>query len=54
MDKGAELGRFEMGSTVMLLFEKDMAELLEVEEKQKVRVGQPIAVYKSARSQENE
>lgn len=54
MDKGAELGRFEMGSTVMLLFEKDMAELLEVEEKQKVRVGQPIAVYRSARSQENE
>ena len=34
--KGAELGRFEMGSTVMLLFEKDTVELLEFEEKQKM------------------
>lgn len=44
--KGAELGRFEMGSTVMLLFEKDRVELLEFEEKQKMLLGQPIALFK--------
>lgn len=43
--KGAELGRFEMGSTVMLLFEKDTAELLEFEEKQKLLFGQPIGLF---------
>lgn len=43
--KGAELGRFEMGSTVMLLFEKDTVELLEFEEKQKLLFGQPIALF---------
>ena len=46
INKGDELGRFEMGSTVMLLFEKDIAELLELEEKQKVILGQPIGVFK--------
>lgn len=50
MAKGQELGRFEMGSTVMLLFEKDMVELLELEEKQKVKVGQPIALYKALKN----
>ncbi|HNL54333.1 MAG TPA: archaetidylserine decarboxylase, partial [Turneriella sp.] len=43
--KGAELGRFEMGSTVMLLFERDTAELLEFEEKQKLLFGQPIGLF---------
>lgn len=43
--KGAELGRFEMGSTVMLLFEKDTVELLEFAEKQKMILGQPIALF---------
>ncbi|MCS6971665.1 MAG: archaetidylserine decarboxylase, partial [Leptospiraceae bacterium] len=43
--KGAELGRFEMGSTVMLLFEKDTVELLDFEERQRVLLGQPIAVF---------
>ena len=43
--KGAELGRFEMGSTVMLLFEKDTVDLLEFEEKQKMIFGQPIALF---------
>lgn len=46
--KGAELGRFEMGSTVMLLFEHDTVELLEFEEKQKMLLGQPIALFRSA------
>jgi phosphatidylserine decarboxylase len=43
--KGAELGRFEMGSTVMLLFERDTVELLDFEEKQKMLFGQPIALF---------
>ncbi|MBS0618771.1 MAG: phosphatidylserine decarboxylase [Spirochaetes bacterium] len=43
--KGAELGRFEMGSTVMLLFEQGTVDLLEFEEKQKVILGQPIAIF---------
>jgi phosphatidylserine decarboxylase len=43
--KGAELGRFEMGSTVMLLFERDTVDLLEFEEKQKLLFGQPIALF---------
>lgn len=43
--KGAELGRFEMGSTVMLLFEKGTAELLDFEEKQKLLFGQPIGIF---------
>ncbi len=43
--KGAELGRFEMGSTVMLLFERDSVDLLEFEEKQKLLFGQPIALF---------
>jgi hypothetical protein len=34
-----------MGSTVMLLFEKDTVELLEFEEKQKLLFGQPIALF---------
>ncbi|MBV6492823.1 MAG: Phosphatidylserine decarboxylase proenzyme [Turneriella sp.] len=48
--KGAELGRFEMGSTVMLLFEKDTVELLEFEEKQKMLLGQPIALFSKKKS----
>jgi phosphatidylserine decarboxylase len=43
--KGAELGRFEMGSTVMLLFERNSVDLLEFEEKQKLLFGQPIALF---------
>ncbi len=46
--KGAELGRFEMGSTVMLLFEKDTVELLDFEEKQKMLLGQPIGIFKKS------
>jgi len=47
--KGAELGRFEMGSTVMILFESGSVELLEFEEKQKLLLGQPIALFKDNR-----
>ncbi|HRP70203.1 MAG TPA: archaetidylserine decarboxylase, partial [Turneriella sp.] len=48
--KGAELGRFEMGSTVMLLFEKDTVELLDFEERQKMLLGQPIALFSRKKS----
>ncbi len=46
IEKGAEIGRFEMGSTVMLLFEKDSMEFLDLEEKQKLLFGQPIGLFK--------
>jgi phosphatidylserine decarboxylase len=42
LKKGDELGRFEMGSTIVIFFEKDMAELT-VERMTKVRFGDTIA-----------
>ena len=44
--KGEELGRFEMGSTVILLLEKNCGELLDFEEKQSILYGQPIGILK--------
>lgn len=45
--KGGELGRFEMGSTVILLFEKDMIEFLDsIQIGQKIQYGTPIAICK--------
>jgi phosphatidylserine decarboxylase len=41
VEKGGELGAFEMGSTVILLFERGRAEL-RVTQGQRVRVGEPI------------
>ncbi|HYG66177.1 MAG TPA: phosphatidylserine decarboxylase, partial [Anaeromyxobacteraceae bacterium] len=40
-EKGAELGAFEMGSTVILLFERARVRL-DVSAGQRVRVGEPI------------
>ncbi|MEQ8351857.1 MAG: archaetidylserine decarboxylase [Leptospiraceae bacterium] len=46
MAKGAEIGRFEMGSTVILLFEKDTMEFAEhMYEGIRVQLGQPIAYF---------
>lgn len=46
MAKGAEIGRFEMGSTVILLFERDTVEFApELFEGAKVQLGQPIAYF---------
>ncbi len=42
IEKGTELGRFEMGSTIVMFFEKDMAKA-EVATMQKVRFGEVIA-----------
>ncbi len=45
LDKGAELGRFNMGSTVILLFERDRAcWRAEVRAGCAVRLGQPLGV----------
>jgi len=47
MDKGQELGRFEMGSTVILLFQKDTMDFLPtVTEGTKVRYGQAIGKFR--------
>ncbi|HBS05903.1 MAG TPA: phosphatidylserine decarboxylase [Leptospiraceae bacterium] len=46
MAKGAEIGRFEMGSTVILLFERDTVDFAEhMYEGIKVRLGEPIAYF---------
>jgi phosphatidylserine decarboxylase len=45
VEKGGQLGAFEMGSTVILIFEPGRAELLpDVVAGARLRVGQPIAV----------
>ncbi|MDH5720938.1 MAG: archaetidylserine decarboxylase [Spirochaetia bacterium] len=43
--KGEEIGRFEMGSTVIMIIEKEISEFLEIEEKQKLLFGQPFALF---------
>ena len=48
--KGDEIGRFEMGSTVMLLFEKNSVDLLDIEEKQKLFFGQPIGTFRKPKA----
>ncbi|MDH5716783.1 MAG: archaetidylserine decarboxylase [Spirochaetia bacterium] len=49
ISKGDELGRFEMGSTIILLIEKGTAEFLDIEERQKLLYGQPIALFNDPR-----
>jgi phosphatidylserine decarboxylase len=45
LEKGAELGRFNMGSTVILLFERDRARWRhELRAGCEVRLGQPLGV----------
>ncbi|MCB1177395.1 MAG: phosphatidylserine decarboxylase [Leptospiraceae bacterium] len=46
IDKGAELGRFEMGSTVILIFEKDSADLVNINPGEKLQYGTTIAHFK--------
>ena len=45
IQKGDELGRFEMGSTVILLFEGNNFNLLDFEPKDRILFGQPIALF---------
>ncbi len=42
LSKGEELGRFEMGSTIVMFFEKDMVSLL-TKRDQKIKFADPIA-----------
>lgn len=42
LKKGEELGRFEMGSTIVMLFEKEMV-TLKVQKDKHIRVGETIA-----------
>ena len=52
MSRGEELGRFNMGSTVILLFGKNKAELLEkVSAGQVVRMGEPIGQLNPAQGE---
>ncbi|NPA73324.1 MAG: phosphatidylserine decarboxylase [Epsilonproteobacteria bacterium] len=46
LKKGEELGRFEMGSTIVMFFEKDSVELL-VERSTKIKFGDTIAKLNS-------
>ncbi len=47
VERGDELARFNMGSTVVLVFEKDKVDILpEVVSGRKIRLGEPIAKFK--------
>jgi hypothetical protein len=39
-------GRFEMGSTIVLIFETDSNTSLNIKEGQKLSLGEPITLYK--------
>ncbi|TGM99309.1 archaetidylserine decarboxylase [Leptospira yasudae] len=45
IDKGAELGRFEMGSTVILLMEKDTFQFEALSVNEKITYGTPIGKF---------
>lgn len=47
-EKGEEVGLFEFGSTVVLLFERDKVKLTNTLERgTKLKYGEPIGTYKS-------
>jgi phosphatidylserine decarboxylase len=46
IDKGAELGRFEMGSTVILIFEKDTIDFENITKEEKVQYGSTIGHFR--------
>ncbi|MEX2525942.1 MAG: archaetidylserine decarboxylase [Gammaproteobacteria bacterium] len=46
LDKGEEMGRFNMGSTVILLFEKDRVQWLEtLKPGERVKMGEKIGIF---------
>jgi phosphatidylserine decarboxylase len=45
--KGEEIGAFHLGSTIIMLFQKDMISFDRLKEGQKVRVGQRIGTFTS-------
>jgi phosphatidylserine decarboxylase len=42
INKGSELGRFEMGSTVILIFQKDMIDLTSFNKEDRIQYGSTI------------
>jgi phosphatidylserine decarboxylase len=44
--KGEEIARFELGSTVILLFEKDRVDFEDLKENQEIKMGEKIGVIK--------
>ena len=45
INKGSELGVFHLGSTIIMLFQKDMIKFENIETGQKVRMGRKIASF---------
>lgn len=52
LEKGAELGRFKLGSTIVVCFEKDMIDFEELAPGMVTRLGEPMALKASARDDE--
>lgn len=48
IDKGSELGRFEMGSTVILIFQKDMIDLFPFQKESRIQYGVTIGNLKKS------
>ncbi len=46
IDKGAEIGRFEMGSTVILVFETDTFDMNVFEKDQRTKLGNSVGILK--------
>ncbi|MDX1958458.1 MAG: archaetidylserine decarboxylase [Leptospiraceae bacterium] len=46
IDKGAELGRFEMGSTVILIFERNTIDFLDLPREEKIQYGSTIGTFR--------
>jgi phosphatidylserine decarboxylase len=47
INKGSELGRFEMGSTVILIFQKDMIDLTPFNKEDRIQYGSTIGQLKN-------
>ena len=47
INKGSELGRFEMGYTVILIFQKDMIDLTQFNKEDRIQYGSTIGQLKN-------
>lgn len=45
LTKGEELGRFELGSTVIVIIENQKGKMIDMEKGQKIRYGEPIGIF---------
>lgn len=50
IDKGSEMGRFEMGSTVILVFENDTIDLTNIQLGDKIQYGTTVGHFKSKKT----